>query len=638
MKADPHTIGEIFTNRVRYCVPIFQRHYVWEQARQWEPLWEDITSKAVSRLEAHEKRHPHYMGALVLESKGRYSTKKVQVCNVIDGQQRLTTLQVFLAALRDVASLREFEAISEEVGQYLFNSNPALMEDPDTEVYKVWPTRFDRDVFGNIMSLKSRDAVRIKHLEYFPQGKHRLKKIGYIPRLLEAYVYFYDQIVTFIDEEDEDQSELASEDRLDALYRAFLEDFKIVEIQLEEGDDAQVIFETLNDRGTPLLASDLIRNFIFYRVEDQEEDPVSLYDEFWSPYEQPFWSEEEKQGRLKRARLEFFMVHFLAAKSGHEVNLTKLFQEYKAYIQGQTPYASIVDELQDIHRYSPIYKTLVSPSEEDFFATFAKKLKYWDVTTIYPAVFLIMASEEIDDAEKAGALNDILSYIVRRAICQKTPKNYNKLFLQLVRFLRKNGATRQNFQNFMLDQKGETGIWPSNDEFKAAWLSTPVYSTFQRSNRIQYILREIEQHQRSQKSEDVEIKSWLTVEHVMPQNWLEHWSLQSGETVTSTMHVEAILNRYSEGNTIYASINRRDEIVDTIGNLTLLTQSLNSSVSNGPFDDKRKAIIEQSALSLNRYFYHVDEWDEDLIVERGERLFERAKDIWPYPARQPHDE
>ncbi|WP_420416098.1 DUF262 domain-containing protein [Pacificispira sp.] len=634
MKADPASIAEIFYNRLRFCVPIFQRHYVWEREKQWEPLWEDILAKASARLEGAVKTYPHYMGAVVLEARDKHSTKKVRPLNVIDGQQRLTTLQVFLAAVRDIALQRDYVAVSTDIEQYQFNRNPELMDDADVEIYKVWPTRFDRALFSTIIGSRSRSVIRREYSDYFPIGKDRLKKVGYIPPLLGAYIYFYDQLEAFIDSGepgDELSTDLEPEDMLDAIYRAFLEDFRIVEIQLEEGDDAQVIFETLNDRGTPLLASDLIRNFIFYRAEASDENAVKLYDKHWSIYEGRFWSEEEKQGRMKRSRIEFFMQHFLSSRTAHETNLTKLFQEYKTFIQHSNPYASIEDELIDLNTYSPIYSMLVHPEGDTFFAKFAKDLGRWDLTTVFPLVLQIMATPDLLDAEKERCLDILLSYIVRRAVCRKTTKNYNNLFLQGVRHLNQNGVGAEQLQEFFASFKSETNVWPTDDEFKQAWLSEPIYEHML-GPRLQYILREIESAERTSLSEDVEVKSWLTIEHVMPQSWLNSWPLADGRTVTTEMHWAARNDVLPTSGSTNEKIRNRDRLINTIGNLTLLTRQLNSSVSNGPFDAKRKEIVEQSALAMNRYFNHVPDWDEERIVTRGEHLFKHALNTWQRPS------
>lgn len=151
------------------------------------------------------------------------------------------------------------------------------------------------------------------------------------------------------------------------------------------------------------------------------------------------------------------------------------------------------------------------------------------------------------------------------------------------------------------------------------------------SSRVRSFLKEIENELHTKLSEEVEIKSWLTIEHVMPLAWQEHWPLQSGEQVTWVMEQNALHRPWADTDTVHGRINRKNELIHTMGNLTLLTNSLNSSVSNAPMEEKRIAILEHSALALNRYFHHVVEWDEDAIISRGKKLFEMALKVWPYP-------
>ena len=103
MKANPEPVRQLLENRQRYCVPIYQRHYVWTRDAQWEPFWNDVRTKAIERLNGRERRFSHFMGAVVLEPRLGVSSRQVTSFQVVDGQQRLTTFQLFLAAARDYA-------------------------------------------------------------------------------------------------------------------------------------------------------------------------------------------------------------------------------------------------------------------------------------------------------------------------------------------------------------------------------------------------------------------------------------------------------------------------------------------------------------------------------------------------------
>lgn len=127
MKAGPVVIGQLLQLRARYQVPIYQRTYVWTRQRQWEPFWSDIRTKATERLAGRPQRFSHYMGAVVLESRGGYSARRVPASQVVDGQQRLTTFQLFLAAARDYATVIKHDSARQNIERYLLNADPHLM-------------------------------------------------------------------------------------------------------------------------------------------------------------------------------------------------------------------------------------------------------------------------------------------------------------------------------------------------------------------------------------------------------------------------------------------------------------------------------------------------------------------------------
>ena len=103
---------------------------------------------------------------------------------------------------------------------------------------------------------------------------------------------------------------------------------KLVVITLGESDDAQVIFETLNSKGEPLLAMDLVRNNIFYRAEKQDAEVETLYKRLWDPLDHPWWREPAPSARPKRPRLNHFLAHMLAAEKGQKISIRELYAEY----------------------------------------------------------------------------------------------------------------------------------------------------------------------------------------------------------------------------------------------------------------------------------------------------------------------
>jgi len=238
----------------------------------------------------------------------------------------------------------------------------------------------------------------------------------------------------------------------------------------------------------------------------------------------------------------------------------------------------------------------------------------------------IMGVEAGND-ELAGMLEDLESYIFRRAVCDLGTKNYNRFFLTVIGKLGKSQFNRQNLRAVLAEQKGESVGWPDDARFKQAWLNKSAYTSVG-AGRVQYALREIERRLHQPRAERIEILPALTVEHVLPDEWIEQWPLPNGNRGVTWLE-QFDKSRSAED---VEATPKRDGAKHAFGNLTLLTQPLNSYVSNSPFEIKKSEILKNSALALNRYFQDKDVWDEDLIVARGEMLFAYASERWPYPA------
>ncbi len=277
MKTNSIEVGRVLHDSRRFTVPIYQRQFAWKEDRL-QPFWDDLVSKADEMLEGPPK-FQHYMGALILApGTDGYSVGRIPSVQVVDGQQRLTTFQLFLAALRFVASKKAEDSIVKALDVYIFNDERSAQADASrADRLKLVPTPADRTIFRDLMT-ESFDTVRTRHSEMFYKNGNVIR--GYAPRALLAFLYFRDKIEHYaewgITVPDDNQSLEAllnrgppdglTGSRLQALADAMLIQFKLVIITLEEGDDAQVIFETLNSRGEPLLAMDLVRNNIFHRA------------------------------------------------------------------------------------------------------------------------------------------------------------------------------------------------------------------------------------------------------------------------------------------------------------------------------------------------------------------------------------
>ena len=615
MKPHTRSIFDLFDGKRRYEVPLFQRQYVWKLDEHWEPLWEDIERKFAKRLEGTIST-PHFLGAMVLDQRRSYGNA-VPVQLIIDGQQRLTTFQIFLAAFRDVCVAENQEAYASECALYL--KNTGIMEDEEVERYKLWPTNLDRKQFSDVIDAGSKEELDRRHP--IVRRKYQ-RKPDPRPKMIECYIFFYDKITSFIKSDEYVQTK---QERVKAMHDALRGALQVVTVELEAEDDPQVIFETLNARGEPLLPSDLLRNYIFLRATQQKEPPEELYEEFWVPFDDEFWRTLERQGRLLRPRSDIFLQHYLTLQRRQEVLISHLYNEYKDWIRQTRPFPTVKAELETLGRHRVNFHELVQPTPSTPVGRFYELFRVFDLSTVYPLTLGIMDSDA-GEAELSGMLEDLESYIFRRAVCDLGTKNYNRFFLTVLGKLSNSQFNRVSLRAALVDQKGENVVWPDNVQFKNAWLNQPVYRSMG-GGRVQYALREIERRLHQPRAERIEILSDLSVEHVLPDEWMEQWLLPNGNRGVTLFE---IFDKTRNSEDIEAT-QERDRAKHTFGNLTLLTQPLNSSVSNSAYEMKKPEILKNSALALNRYFHDKQEWNETLMKARAEALFTEALAKWPYP-------
>lgn len=613
MKPSTLTVFELFEKERRYVVPLFQRPYVWTEEKQWLPLWEDISAKADELLYLREESieaGTHFLGAAVLSEIKTFG-RQVAAREIIDGQQRLTTLQIVLTAFRDIVLANDADDSTVKILNRL-TLNDCRMEE-EFEQYKVWPTTADRNVFETVVNANTPEYLDEKYpLQRIPRTQRFYDR----PRLVEAYQFFYTRISEYLLNTDNEgfEEDYSLVQRLDALIDAITKYMQIVVIELEDKDDPQIIFETLNARGEPLLPSDLIRNFVFLEATRRREDVEGLYSKFWQHFDEyedgdaSFWKQDERQGRLSRPRIDLFMFHFLVFQTGRDLLITHLFQEYRRWWNDLPDTISVENRLQIIYDYSQVYKDFFQASEEPSrLDLFVQRLNILDTSTVYPVLLFLFGDEaEIDTVEREGILVDLESYLIRRLVCRLSSKNYNRIFLTLLRNLRRaETIDRATVRQLLLELKGDNVRWPDDAEFGRAWMVNPLYGWLSQK-RVRMLLEAIDLQLETGKQEQLHIKSSLSIEHVYPQTpQIEQWPPLEQEL-----------------------------LVQTMGNLTLLTQKLNSSISNGPFSRKRPEIARQSRLRLNAYFQDYDDdsiWSATDIVQRGAELYKIASSVWAYP-------
>ena len=602
MDANSRNLGEIFDRKIRLTAPLFQRPYVWNEERNWQPLWDSILDVAERRLYG-KKQRPRFLGAIVL-AQLKTKTGEVETRQVIDGQQRLTTLQLTLAAMRDVIRTLGDEDYERSFTDLTRNHVPSK-KTPDN-VFKFWPTNRDRGDFKKTLSAGSLEKLR----EAFNVPESANSCGSLIP---DAYLFFYNKTAEWLNAATVESSEDASEEddtlerRLECLLDAMRRDIQLVVIDLGEEDDPQMIFETLNALGTPLLPADLIKNFLFHQAQNEKADLQELYERSWKPFEEDstFWRKEIQIGRLKRPQIDVFIQHYLALKTQDEAVATNLFGTFKDYILDNGK-GTAAEHLDEIRQYAKVYRSFAEFDGSSPEGRFFYRLDLLDTTTAYPFLLEVFKSPKSKD-DLLQIIRDLESYFVRRAICGWTTKNYNRLFADLIKRCGTEGFNSEVLRNFLMQRSGEAGKWPSDKELKWSLLESPIYKKIVR-RRARMVLEAIELAMFEGKTENIQINEKLTIEHILPQKWQENWPLENEEDE-----------------------DERDRLLHTIGNLTLVTGKLNPSMSNAGWKKKKAALLEHSALTMNRKLKDHNQWDEEQTRSRSKRLFKAATEIWERP-------
>lgn len=628
MQANPRSLDALFNSQLRYVVPMFQRLYVWQENPQWATLWEDVAEKAILQLKG-VKTNPHYLGALIIEGVRPSSPREVKRFLVIDGQQRLTTLQILLCAYRDFARKSQWKTLERPVTRYLENADADVMEHPDEEVLKLWPTTLNRNVFRDIILAGSLEAVEKKHsLVYLP----RKRKPELRSNLVEAYLYFSKSIESWIALAATDTGKTQEETAF-ALLQALQQDFSVVEIALAEGDDSQEIFYSLNSQGRPLSQSDLLRSLIFMRAEKEKLNRDEIFKEYWSKFETPFWSSDVKRGGRSYSRLDLALRYFLIAKNGQMVDARRVNEEYRHWISIKPPkYYSVKDELADFARHGDVYTRYESPSISMLQSTELRRvLTDFDVSTALPLIMFLELEAGLDEKQLADCLSAIESFIARRVFAGEENKEYNKLFVDVVGSLIgiKGDKVLPELVQKLLSGGGTTRHWPTDEEIVEKAISRPIFKEL-KTPALRLILERLEISQRTKKTENTDVEPSLQIEHVLPQKWATYWKLQ-GLSIPANIAEYPFLAK-DELAEHGEAIRQRNVILHSLGNLTLLNRYLNPAASNGPFEIK---LVEykNSVLRLNRHFSAESDWDEQAIAQRGKDLGEALCKIWPRSVR-----
>lgn len=602
METQVRTPQVVFMQPQRLVVPLFQRPYVWNRESQWEPLWADVTRVADRLLAAPTATHqPHFLGAVVLQQL-QNPVGALQMRTIIDGQQRLTTLQLLLDALQ--AELAAAGAMQSALRLDALVRNPDAFCSQPEERFKVWPTNRDRPAFDAVMAAEP-------PVDYALLAHHD-------SRLVDAHQYFAKQARGWLTLNGPEDVPIRAE-KLEHSVRELLQ---MVVIDLTAEENAQEIFETLNARGAHLTAADLIKNFVFQRLMEAGEDVEGLYESHWKDFETGFWEAEVTFGRLRYSRSSILMNHWLIARTGEEIVAREVFSRFKRYADHETGIA-MAELVAQVDRAGGVYRSFVEGAAASNPITrlelFAYRTSILESEVFKPAVLWLLDPEQepVPSGQLLKALEVLESWLVRRMLVRAQTSSYTQIAAELVTQLQKGQreAAGDVVEGFFAGQSVVSRYWPDDGDVRQELRSLAAYTRLRRG-RLRMVLEAIEDHRRGWRGTSEGLggervaRGKYHIEHVLPRKWQMHWPLPPSLSELD-----------------------RDRILHTLGNLTLLTGKLNSKVSNAAWSIKKDALAQHDVLKLNSDLlaWAGSTWTEDRIMERTDSMIDSIIEIWPTP-------
>ena len=519
-------------------------------------------------------KRPYFLGSIILkqESSGYTWSEVSEVRTVIDGQQRLTTMVIFFKALcAKIDANRLFER------DFVLETGEVALRHG----------KYDRQDFEKVVNATGSEPV---------EGSSAI--IG-------AYNYFLKNI----DPEKVDRNTIKS-------------NVQFVCIDLTEGEDEQQIFDTINSLGVRLTTAELLKNYFFNRENEQ------AFKDSWEDVFEPtaekksFWDQEVVTGRIKRTLIDLFFDAFLqimvqdkarcvtAEDKLYYSRTSNLFQSYKDFISRYCDGGK--DEvLNAMNAYAAVFESTFDPTCCDRNVPPAPSTERMNVlifglknSTLIPYVLYVRKSVESPD-EQAKVFATLESYIVRRMLVRAATKNYNRLFTSLILNEVKDAEALRK----ALEANDEaTTYMPGDAEVRSAFEESCLYNL--QSKGVLYLLESAIRPGMS--STALLGFNQYTLEHMMPKKWRNKWGALDEEAAT-----------------------RRDRKLLTLGNLAIITHSLNASIRDADWTTKKQGKGYKDGLALCAAglatmagALEKESWGEDDIADRAEWLANKALEVW----------
>lgn len=556
MKGVHRPLTELIKAMSQFVIPVFQRDYSWRAAEHCAQLWNDVL-----RAGRHDSPAPHFLGTIVGIPAQDYAMG-FNRCQVVDGQQRLTTVALLLLALRD--HLRDTSCQPPDGctpalidSSYLCDSNRT-----GEQQYRILLRRHDRETLCHL-------------IDGNPETRAGSKNIN------ATYRFFRDELKTA---------------DTTAVWRG-IHSLIVVEVTLDEKDNPQKIFESLNTTGLTLSKSDLIRNYILMGLRPERQE--YLWQQYWKPIEDLFRKASERV-------FDDFARDYSDVRTGRVVQTKseRIYGAFQNFWSDEVRERTVEDCLRDMLRHARYYAEFRLGGEADK----ERRIRYDRIRQLssVPAIAVMRLRE---CRERSGASTEVAfietldlieSFLVRGAVCGWTPKAYNKIFPFLAASIRDSSPFDDFKGGLGLQQEGY--VFPTDREFFRALCENNLY---RRRRLCKFVLDRLEHHDNKHQADT----SDYTIEHILPQNpsLSNEWTSALGD----------------DWQTI------QETWVHRLGNLTLT--AYNSEYSDRFFTSKKemeRGFVE-AALKINRFVNKQKTWTAREIKIRTDDLAKEALETWP---------
>ena len=544
----------------RYVIPVYQRKYDWKEdnCRQ---LYEDL--KKIIR----DNRDSHFFGSIVSSVMGNGASTEY---HIIDGQQRLTTVSLLLLAIRNLIRQKKISPQENNLDEQInarFLVSPWAKED---DKIKLRPVKGDREALARLFSEED---------DYDPASNLTLN-----------YRFFCEQL-------------LKEEVPVDDLYSA-IGKLEIISITLDQADNAQLIFESLNSTGLALTEGDKIRNYILMGQSPKVQN--KLYDKYWTKIEECTGND-----------VSGFVRDYLSVKQQITPTISNVYRAFKDYAEkARLPIETLLD---DLRRYARLFQKLLickSGLKEQKLDDCLYRMARLEIVVTRPFLMEVLRLNQdgkltVDDVLQIFLITE--NYLFRRNICEVPTNALNKIFLNLNREILRYDNTADHYVKkfiYALLSKKESGRFPDDEEFTTALAAKQVYQM--RGKYKAYLFERFENYGTIE-TKDVYVhldNNVYTIEHIMPQHltpaWMEALGTNAAEIHSTWLH--------------------------RLANLTLT--GYNPNLSNKSFAEKRDSKeggYKASGLKMNQKIASKESWGLAELEERNDEMVAHATEIWAYP-------